>query len=147
MSKSYTRYMNTVELAGVVKWDPIINHQEKDGEQMTRASYVIVTANGFDSNGRELTEYAGVETQGQRAKDVEQYLKKDMPVHVIGRIRRSSSLTRSGEKVWTNKIIVTRQYFEGSCDGNAARGPEADQELPERSAETGAEYAEQDYFK
>ena len=120
MSKSYTKYMNTVELAGVVKWDPIVNHQDKDGEQITRASYVIVTANGFDSNGRELTEYAGVEAQGQRAKDVEQYLKKDMQVHVIGRIRRSSSLTRSGEKVWANKIIVTRQYFEGSCDGNVA---------------------------
>ena len=102
MSKNYTKYMNRVELSGTVQWDPIINHQERDGVQLTKASYVIVTENGFDENGREIREYVSVEAQGRRGQDVEQFLKKDMTVRILGRVRRSSTLTRNGEKVWTN---------------------------------------------
>ena len=147
MSKNYTKYMNRVELSGTVQWDPIINHQERDGVQLTKASYVIVTENGFDENGREIREYVSVEAQGRRGQDVEQFLKKDMTVRILGRVRRSSTLTRNGEKVWTNKILVMKQYFEGSCDGNEVQGPDADQELPERLGDSGEGYTEQDYFQ
>ena len=147
MSKNYTKYMHRVELSGTVQWDPIINHQERDGVQLTKASYVIVTENGFDENGREIREYVSVEAQGRRGQDVEQFLKKDMTVRILGRVRRSSTLTRKGEKVWTNKILVMKQYFEGSCDGTGIQEPEAEQELPERSGDSGDSYTEHEYFQ
>ena len=144
--------MNIAVFSGLIVKDPYYQVRDrKNGEgQYSQACYTVVNRER-NRDGKITENHFDVDVFDEMAKVAKDYLHQGSPVTLRGVLKSNSYTTRRGETVNQFGFVAYEQDSPDIPDKEMSSnlgGPEASQELPERS-DSGAtdDYEDQDYFQ